>query len=267
MFIYENGIFASSLLKEKNIPHGFSTRIGGVSTLPHTSSMNVGFGRGDDDETVLENVRILCKLSGIADTKTIYAPQIHSKIVRKVQKETATPAEACDGFITNEKGVSLLVRMADCVPVLFYGGGVVCAVHAGWRGTVSGICEEAVARFGEYGVSPSEIIVAIGHCIHSCCFQVKEDFVSAVIGERGNDFTFRHIKETKDGFFADLVGMNEEILKNAGVFNIDASERCTACNSELFHSHRKTNGVRGTMGAVIGLQKRLSRCKVDLQRL
>jgi YfiH family protein len=254
MFIYENGVFKSSLLMEKQIPHGFSTRNGGVSVLPHTASMNVGFGRGDEDDVVYKNIKLLEALSGIENAKTAFSPQIHSKIVRKIENnEFSSPLEECDGFITDLKGVSLLVRMADCVPILFYGGGVISAVHAGWRGTVSGICEEAVLRFSEYGVLPNEITVAIGHCIHSCCFEVKEDFVEAVAKERGSDFAFRHIQKRKDEIFADIVGMNEEILKNSGVVSIDSSPRCTACDSALFHSHRKTNGVRGTMGAVIAL--------------
>lgn len=254
MFTYENGIFVSSLLKEKNISHGFSTRNGGVSKLPHTSTMNVGFERGDSDEVVLENIKLFALLSGIENTKTVYASQIHSKIVRKIENsDFESPVEACDGFITNQKGISLLIRMADCTPVLFYGEGVVCAVHAGWRGTVSGICEEAVLKFGEYGVSPKDISVAIGHCIHSCCFEVKEDFIEAVSKERGCTFANRHIKKTEKGFFADIVGMNEEILKNAGVVLIDSSPRCTSCEPNLFHSHRKTKGKRGTMGAIISL--------------
>lgn len=254
MFIYENGIFVSSLLKENNVPHGFSTRVGGISKLPHTMAMNVGFGRGDDDDTVMENINLLCKMSGIENTNTAFSPQIHSRIIRKIENNSfVSPLEAGDGFITNVSGVSLLVRMADCTPVLFYGKGVVCAVHAGWRGTVSGICEEAVVKFAEYGVEPKEINVAIGHCIHSCCFQVKEDFIDAVTKERGTEFASRHIKKGEDGFFADIVSMNEELLRASGVVNIDVSPHCTCCNPNLFHSHRKTKGVRGTMGAVISL--------------
>ena len=78
-------------------------------------------------------------------------------------------------------------------------------------------------------------------------------FRSAVSQIRGSNFAKRHITERNKRFFADIVSMNDEILKNAGVFSIDKSERCTSCDPDLFHSHRKTNGKRGTMGAVIGL--------------
>lgn len=36
-------------------PHGFSTRIGGVSSLTHTASLNLAFGRGDDEAVVMAN--------------------------------------------------------------------------------------------------------------------------------------------------------------------------------------------------------------------
>ncbi len=254
MFAYENGIYTSSLLREKGIGHGFSTRNGGVSALAHTSAMNLGFGRGDSDETVFENLKIFKALSGINAQNVAFAPQIHSTIVRKITTAGFTsPLEKCDGFITDLKGVALLIRVADCVPILFYGEGVISAVHAGWRGTVGGICQKAVDAFLEYGVKSKDITASIGHCIHSCCFEVKEDFVEVVKKERGADFVDRHIKYRDNKFYADLVEMNVEILKHAGVFNIDVSHKCTACDPLLFHSHRKSGGKRGTMGAIISL--------------
>ena len=254
MFIYENGVFKSSLLVEQNVPHGFSTRVGGISVKEHTKTMNVGFNRGDDDETVVANIEILKKLSGAENTKTVYFPQIHSNIVRKIEcPDFISPIEPCDGAITNQKGVSILARVADCTPILFYGNGVVAAVHAGWRGTVARICESAVSAFNEYGVKSSDITVAIGHCIHSCCFEVKEDFVEAVTSLCGSGFANRHICKSDKGLFANMVSMNVEILNECGVTNIDVSNHCTSCNPSLFHSHRKTNGNRGTMGALISL--------------
>ena len=56
---YENNIFSSSsLLDLPGVRHGFSSRIGGVSTLPHTASLNLSCGLGDDDETVFRNLDI-----------------------------------------------------------------------------------------------------------------------------------------------------------------------------------------------------------------
>ena len=51
--------------------HGFSTRIGGISELPHTKGLNLGVERGDSRETVLENLGRFSDALGI-DIKKRY---------------------------------------------------------------------------------------------------------------------------------------------------------------------------------------------------
>ena len=65
MFHFEGSFWRSDLLKAEDVGHAFSTRLGGISTLPHTASMNVGFGRGDSDGAVRENLKILCGAAGM----------------------------------------------------------------------------------------------------------------------------------------------------------------------------------------------------------
>jgi hypothetical protein len=67
MFTYKKGIWQSDILDTAGVSHGFSTRLGGKSALSHTSSMNTGFFRGDDDALVNENIAILCRLSGVSE--------------------------------------------------------------------------------------------------------------------------------------------------------------------------------------------------------
>jgi YfiH family protein len=188
----------------------------------------------------------------------VCTPQIHSSIVRYVTEENVgegstrdVPYE-CDGFVTDRAGVTLLVRVADCVPILLAGrkadgSPVAGAVHAGWRGTVSGIGEVAIKMMRELGAE--DISCAVGPSIHSCCYQVGEDFVRSVTEMRGEDFARRHIKN----MHADLQKMNLEILLAAGAKRVDILDECTNCKPYLYHSHRATAGVRGTMGAVIGI--------------
>ena len=106
------------------------------------------------------------------------------------------------------------------------------------------------------GADPKEIKVAVGQCIHSCHFEVKEDFKKSVTDARGAAFASRHIKERDGKLFADLVSMNLEILEKAGIKseNVDVSPFCSVCSPDVFHSHRATGGKRGTMGAVIGIK-------------
>ncbi len=261
MFHYNHSIWKSDALEIPGVAHGFSTREGGVSTLSHTASMNTGFFRGDDSETVVENIRLLCRHAGLSET-VVCTPQIHSDIIRYVTRENVGEGTqrdvpfSCDGFVTDQPGVTLLVRVADCAPVLLAGvteagAPLVGAVHAGWRGTAAGIAAKAVAMLREMGAA--EVHAAVGACIHSCCYQVGEELRDTVAELRGREFAARHVTRRDGALYADIAGMNRELLLEAGVGAVDVCGECTRCNPALYHSHRATGGVRGTMGAVIGI--------------
>ena len=86
-------------------------------------------------------------------------------------------------------------------------------------------------------------------------FEVKDDFRDAVRTARGAGFASRHIMDRGGSLYADLTGMNLEILAEAGIKEgqIDVDADCTACRPDLFHSHRKTGGRRGAMGAAVAI--------------
>lgn len=274
---YRDGILERSALLSADpaICHGFSTRSGGVSTLSHTASMNVARGHGDPDEVVRKNIGILARAvskGALDEHSVVYAHQIHSAKIRRVTAADAgsgvtLPAgEDGDGFITDAPGILLMISVADCTPLLFSarradGLSVVCAVHAGWRGTVAGIAAEAVRQITGMGGELSSLRCAVGQAIGSCCYEVKEDFRGAVIAARGRNFADAHIRCRDGKLFADVPGMNEAILREAGMpqEQIDRSLRCTACAPKEFHSHRASRGVRGAMGALIGIQKAAER--------
>ena len=262
MFKYGCHVWQSDILELYGVGHAFSTREGGVSTVPHLASMNTGFFRGDDDETVIKNIGLLCTYAGISEN-VIGTPQVHSADVRVVGAEnvgegiTRDVPYPCDGFVTDTAGVSLIIRVADCTPILLAGkkedgSPVVGAVHAGWRGTAKGIVTNAVEKMREIGAV--EIKAAIGPCIHPCCYEVGADMKKDVSALRGEEFAARHIPERDGKLYADIAGMNVELLCDAGVSEIDVLDECTACKPQLYHSHRATGGVRGTMAAVIGIK-------------
>ena len=268
---YRDGILEkSSLLDGADLYHGFSTREGGVSALSHTATMNVAEGHGDPHEVVRENIRILARaVSGDAlDEKcVICAPQIHSAIIRSVTEADRGTGVILphggegDGFITDVPGVLLMIRVADCVPILYAarrsdGSPIVCATHAGWRGTVSGIAAEAIRQITGMGGEIPSIRCAIGHAIHACCYEVGEDFCDAVTQAQGAEFARRHIENRNGKFYADVVKMNRTILLSAGLTEeqMDVSPACTACAPHLYHSHRASRGMRGAMGALIGIR-------------
>lgn len=240
------------------VPHGFSTRAGGVSTLDHLASMNFTTSTGDSEENVAENYRIFLTALGLESEKRVSAQQIHSTKVRYVtEADGGRVFDDCDGFVTDRPGVTLVAKSADCVPILLADSiaGVIAAVHAGWRGTVGGIAPNAVGEMVKLGASLVNIRIAIGACIHDCCFEVQNDFVQAVTAIRDAAFADAHIHRRGDSLYADLVGMNQALLADVGIAShqIDVYADCTCCAPYLYHSHRATKGKRGTMAAVIGI--------------
>ncbi len=237
----------------------------GVSELPHTSSLNLAFGRGDGREVVIKNLRLFADAVGFDAEKLISVSQIHSANVRLVDGSHAgqgylTPESfECDGYVTNTAGIAIGVKTADCVPILMEGydaQGKVCAVgaaHAGWRGTVSGIAVNCLEKLRELGAL--RVRVAIGPSICARCFEVRSDFYDTVRDVLGEELRDKFVRPTdREGVWsADIKAMNVEFLKFAGVRadDIDISEDCTCCLPERYFSHRYSGGKRGTMLSVI----------------
>lgn len=248
-FYFKNGVLRCSALDLPGVAHGFSTRNGGVSALPHTQSLNLAYGRGDDDATVDENRRIFAGLAGFDPDGLVTADQVHSTRVVYAEGQTKNYA-GCDGFVTDAFSTFIAVKTADCQPILFcdHAAGVVGACHAGWRGTVGGIAAETVRAMTALGADPERIIAALGPCIGKCCYEVKDDFVRAVAEIAPG--MLRFIENGR----ADLTGMNRAVLLSAGVSekNVHICGQCTCCHPELYYSHRRQKGVRGTMMSVIG---------------
>ena len=246
-----NGViyFRSDKLRVK---HGFSTRFGGVSKQAHLAEMNLGKKLGDDPGAVEENYRRIACAIGFDVNSIVYTNQIHSAAVLTVGNPDIGNTYDCDGFVTAQKNVTLAVRSADCVPILFCDekAGVIGAVHAGWRGTVDRIQQNCVKAMCDLGAAPENINVAIGACIHKCCYKVGEDFRNTLYEKLGKEMTDRYVS---NDLYADLVGLNTELLAELGVVNIDISEDCTCCNSDLYFSHRASGGKRGVMSAFISL--------------
>ena len=135
------------------VPHGFTTRLGGVSSGIF-GSLNLGLYRGDEPENVAKNREILAKAVGYDAEKLVMSHQTHSDIIRVVTAADAAGIDhyaypESDALITNDPGTALWVFTADCTPILLHDPvtGAVGAVHAGWRGTANGIVAKAVGQW------------------------------------------------------------------------------------------------------------------------
>ncbi len=160
--------------------------------------------------------------------------QVHGRLLASLGEEPGRPASgsaevgACDGMLTDCPGTALVVWTADCVPVLIAGGGVVAAVHAGWRGTAAGVVTAAVRRFQvEYGVAASEVTAVLGPAIGPCHYLVGQEVVAAlettVPGTKGWHLDGR----------VDLRRVISHQLEAAGVDPVSVAVvgGCTACDS------------------------------------
>jgi hypothetical protein len=174
--------------------------------------------------------------------------QIHSGIVL----DAASPATEGDALISDEAGVRVGVKTADCVPILLADPSIpaVAAIHAGWRGSAENITGAAVRQMAaRWKTRPENLRAAIGPSIGVCCYEVGP--------EVANQFE-RWMPVTKDRHL-DLPAVNEIQLRAAGVTNIWKSGECTFCGADRFFSFRRDREQAGRMMSFIGLQKHFGR--------
>jgi YfiH family protein len=250
--------------EDKKLIHCFTTRSGGVST-GYLSSLNLGFNRGDARENVIQNYQKVCDVLDIKLSSLVLSKQVHEVNIIKVNKDDAGNGiyyenkwESIDGIYTAEKDITLVTHYADCVPLLFYAPdySIIGMAHAGWRGTVKEIGKVLVEKWKtSENIPASHIQVAIGPSIGKCCFEVDEEVAKEFVSQFGDKpFIQYYPKEKK--YHIDLWEANKYSLLRAGIKeeNLVISGFCTSCNDDLFFSHRKSNGKRGTMGAFMALK-------------
>ncbi len=232
------------------IPHGFTTRRGGVSPAPF-DSLNLGGAVGDDASRVAANWDRMREVTGLAFARV---RQVHGN--RVVQAAAArgpgVPGEEADAIVSTQSELAACVSVADCVPILIAHprSRVVAAVHAGWRGTLAGIAGEAVrALEAAHGARPEELLAVIGPSIGPCCYEVSVDLAERFRLELGPAVANPLPGRAR----VDLWLANETILRAAGVHRtrIETLGRCTSCEIELFFSHRRDAGRTGRQIAFI----------------
>lgn len=256
----ETGLtYLTSTLLE-GVPHGFSTRLGGVSRPPW-DSLNLGPGRGDDPAAVAENHRRFCGAIGVDAERIVLSKQVHETTVRPVTAGDAGKGlwrqrdYTADALVTDERSLPLAVFSADCGIILLHDpvSGAVGGVHAGWRGCAAGIVEKAVRELHRlYGARAADLRAAIGPCIGPCCFETDGDVPDAMRSALGAEAE-PYITRQGAKYHVDLAGLNRQWLLRAGVLpeHIDVCGLCTACRPDLFWSHRKMGERRGVQAAVI----------------
>ncbi|MGQ0628414.1 MAG: peptidoglycan editing factor PgeF [Phycisphaerales bacterium] len=245
-----------------DVPHGFSTRTGGVSGGVF-ASLNFGnpgelTGPARDPVTnIAENLRRLREAIGAARRSVVEVYQVHGDgvhVYRRGEGVEATSRVRADALVTDDPGVVLCMRTADCAPVLMADGSgrVVAAVHAGWRGVIAGVAARAAEVMEREFSAPCRRAV-IGPCIGADAFEVGAEVVEAFRAGFGEDPSVWRARSDGKGH-VDLQRALRVQLERAGVAVVEACGGCTVSQPGLYFSHRRDRGVTGRMAALIGVR-------------
>ena len=215
----------------------FTTREGGVSAGPY-AALNLGKATRDDPERVDENRRRACAAVGSDAERLTLNYQHHSATVHRA--EAGRKGVKGDGLWTDEPGIPMLKLTADCVPIAIArvnGTPALALLHAGWRGLLEGIVAAGVSALGD---APLRAIV--GPAIGPCCYEVGPEVAEPFAARFGGD--------VMRGRNLDLWSSAERALRASGVEHVERIDLCTACNPDLFFSHRRDHGVTGRQGVI-----------------
>ncbi|RKG92996.1 peptidoglycan editing factor PgeF [Corallococcus sp. CA053C] len=237
-------ILTSALLP---VPHGFTTRAGGVSEGPY-ASLNLRFSIGDERSRVEENHRRLAQAAGAKLGALCRVSQVHGDVVLEARgapdDELRPTLGEADALWTEEEGTWVAVGTADCVPVLLVDpeGRRVAAVHSGWKGTELEISARTVEALAARGSRPERLLAAVGPCIQACCYEVSPELGDRFRARFGPDVVREGVKP-----HLDLPRAVKASLVKAGLkpTHVDVLQACTACERERFFSHRRDAGLTG----------------------
>jgi YfiH family protein len=229
----------------------FTDRHGGVSGGPF-ASLNLSAATGDHPDTVGENVDILDHAlargyadeadpfglpPGVRPPTVLEMHQVHGADVAVVDTASLRSPETpvADALVTAEPGVVLMVRVADCVPVLLAdtGAGIVGAVHAGRPGLVAGVVPRALDALRSLGAR--DVRAWVGPHVCGACYEVPEQLRADVAAGVPESFA-----ETSWGTPALDIGAGVLAqLRAGGVTDVTEVRRCTIEDDDLFSYRRQ----------------------------
>jgi purine-nucleoside/S-methyl-5'-thioadenosine phosphorylase / adenosine deaminase len=251
-------------LEELGFKNAFSTRIGGLSSLP-ANALSLGNFNQDEHANIIENRRRFLTALDASDWQLVTAKQIHSPDVHSVFDTDDAKREPtiCDALTANLPQTLLAVQTADCMPILIGDeqSGAFAAVHAGWRGTLKRIVARTVERMQqEYRSRSEDLRAALGPAISASVFEVGPEVLDL----------FRQEYSYADELISDLQPNGKGHL-NINIANIrqlidsgldkDRIYDCGLCTwtrNDLFFSYRRERGADKPVGRLMGVIGRAS---------
>lgn len=248
------------LLDAPRLVHGVFTRVGGASPPPY-DSLNVSLMVGDDPSRVRENRRRIVHALGGDPAQTFAIQQVHGTAACVVGDGLTPDAIArapSDILLSGRPGALLLLKFADCVPILLWDArrAWVALAHAGWRGTAANVAGAAVRALRDAaGSDPGDLHAGIGPAIGGCCYEVGEAVASAVAANVAHPTAVVASNGTGKPRL-DLAEANRQQLVAAGIpaGQVLTAGRCTYCEVDTFFSHRALGAPAGRFAVVAGVR-------------
>ena len=223
-------------------------RVGGYSQASY-SSLNLAQHVNDDAHNVKLNRQCMKTALGLPNDP-VWLDQVHGTQLLELNDAEQAINPQADGAVTQQKDKVCAVLTADCLPVLLCNkqGTQVAAVHAGWRGLLGGIIENAVAAFEK----PGDVLAWLGPAIGPAHFEVGEEVRDAFINKKPlMQQAFRYVDKTH--YHADLYALARMTLLDCGVKKMYGGEHCTYNEADKFYSYRR-EPITGRMASLIWLQ-------------
>ncbi|MCL1923344.1 MAG: peptidoglycan editing factor PgeF [Propionibacteriaceae bacterium] len=236
--------------RDPRVGYLFTDRHGGVSPAPF-DSMNLGRIE-EDGANVEQNFDLLRQK--IPVTKFALCSQVHGTLVHEVTDDYPFTCRVedhaqADGLVTTLPGIALVVRVADCVPVLLADphAQVIAAAHAGREGLLAGIVEATVAAMVDLGASDIQGWIGPHICVN--CYEVSPE-----MAQRSWSLNPRTKGTSRRGTPAiNLEQGVRGLLEDHGV-QVHLENSCTSCEDRYF-SHRRDHGLTGRQAGVIWLKE------------
>jgi YfiH family protein len=223
----------------------FTDRYGGVSAPPF-DELNLGLGSADAPDAVAENHRRVRAEFGPQDTWCDVF-QVHGAEVDVVEDRRTSSRPRADALMTGAPGVSLMVRAADCAPVLLVASveGLVGAAHAGRPGLVAGVVPALVARMRQRGAT--DLAAWIGPHVCGRCYEVpaemRDEVTSAVPAAHAETSWGTPAVDLRAGLAAQLAADGVAVTHVEG---------CTVESADLF-SYRRQGDLAGRQAGLVRL--------------
>lgn len=175
--------------------------------------------------------------------------EVHGTRVVRVVTPGDRDGEVADAAVTAALGAVLSVWVGDCAPVVLLGanddGGVLGALHAGWRGALDGVVAGTVGALADLGAR--DVVAVLGPCIHGCCNEFGVDLL--------DEFTsrFGHGVRATTSWGAPslhLPAVIDAACRELGVALTDVGE-CTRCHPDRWFSHRRGDVGRHVVAACL----------------